>query len=52
MPLSVAAHVRIGTAIIGMSYSHEDEKLDCMSKYKLTEWKGAFGVRPIVCFEA
>ena len=52
MPLGVAAHVRIGTAIIGMNYSHVDESLDCMSNYKLTEWKGAFGVRPVVCFEA
>jgi hypothetical protein len=28
------------------------ENLDCMSNYKLEEWKGAFGHRPIVCCEA
>jgi hypothetical protein len=51
MPLSTKAHVQIGTSTIGMRYEHLNN-IDCMSDYKLREWKGAFGVRPIVCCEA
>ena len=34
-----------------MQWSFVDN-IDCMSKYKLVEWKAAFGHRPIVCLEA
>ena len=51
MPLITKSHVKIGTSIIGMTYTHMDN-LDCMSDYKLREWKAAFGVRPVVCCEA
>lgn len=47
----IEAHVEIGTSTIGMSYTYKDN-LDCMSDYKLREWKAAFGVRPVICTEA
>jgi hypothetical protein len=52
MPLNTEAHVQIGTSIIGMTYVHHANNIDCMSNYKLREWKAAFGIRPIVCCEA
>jgi hypothetical protein len=51
MPLNTESHVQIGTSIIGMTYEHANN-IDCMSNYKLREWKAAFGIRPIVCCEA
>ena len=51
MVLTILSHVMIGASVINMTFSIEDNT-DCMSSYKLREWKGAFGVRPIVCFEA
>ena len=51
MILSVEAHVQLGAAAIKMIYSPMDN-IDCMSRNKLREWKGAFGQRPIVCCEA
>lgn len=51
MVLSLRGHVIIGTSTINMQYSFVDN-IDCMSHYKLREWKAAFGVRPVVCYEA
>lgn len=51
MVLSLRGHVIIGTSTINMSYCFVDN-IDCMTSYKLREWKAAFGVRPIVCCEA
>ena len=51
MSLDVAAHVAIGASVIGMNYRKVDN-LDGLAKYKLREWRGAYGVRPIVCLQA
>lgn len=51
MPLNTESHVQIGTSIIGMTYEYANN-IDCMSNYKLREWRAAFGIRPIVCCEA
>jgi len=51
MYYDIKAHVLFGASAIQMKYDYV-QNLDCMSNYKLVEWKGAFGVRPIVCCEA
>ena len=51
MVVSVRGHVVCGTSTINMYYRYVDND-DCMTKCKLREWKGAYGVRPIVCFKA
>ncbi len=52
MVLDTRAHVNIGTSVIDMKLQAYEDNIDHMSEYKLREWKGAFGARPIVCFEA
>jgi hypothetical protein len=51
MVLSLRGHVIIGTSTINMRYCFVDN-IDCMTRYKLREWKAAYGVRPVVCYEA
>jgi hypothetical protein len=52
MIYSIGTHVCYGAAAIKMHYTHDPDSLDCMSLYKLKEWKGAFGHRPFVCCQA
>lgn len=51
MILSLKAHIEYGSATVGLKVNYIENLLDGMSKYKLTEWKASFGVRPIVCHE-